>query len=89
MGWQVVRQKACRWWVLALIYGIAYPWTGLLFSKDPEVLLLFFGIYWMAILTQPVNAVAFALDGMFKGWAGARCCGTHLLISTFLRSSCR
>ena len=83
VGWQVVRISVLIGGVLALIYGIAYPWTGPLFSKDPEVLLLFFGIYWMVILTQPVNAVAFALDGMFKGLGRGALLRNTLLISTF------
>ena len=83
VGWQVVRISVLIGGMLAVIYGIAYPWTGALFSKDPDVLLLFFGIYWMVILTQPINAVAFALDGIFKGLGRGALLRNTLMVSTF------
>ena len=52
--------------VLGLICLIFYKPIGLLFSQEKEVLSLFYSIFWIVLLMQPVNAVAFVFDGIFK-----------------------
>ncbi len=70
--------------VLGLICLIFYEPIGLLFSQEKEVLSLFNGIFWIVLLMQPVNAVAFVFDGIFKGLAEAVLLRNTLLASTFL-----
>lgn len=70
--------------VLGLICLIFYKPIGLLFSQEKEVLSLFYGIFWIVLLMQPVNAVAFVFDGIFKGLAEAVLLRNTLLASTFL-----
>lgn len=70
--------------VLGLICLIFYEPIGLLFSQEKEVLSLFYGIFWIVLLMQPVNAVAFVFDGIFKGLAEAVLLRNTLLASTFL-----
>ena len=84
MGWRVVRM--CVWMGagLAAIYGLAYPWIGRLFTSDPEVIALFNSVLWMVILTQPINAVAFAFDGIYKGLGHGQVLRNSLLVATFL-----
>ncbi len=50
--------------VLGLVF---YKPLGTLFNKDPEVLAIFYGIFFMVLISQPLNALAFTLDSIFKG----------------------
>jgi len=53
---------------ILLVAGIFfYHPLGLLFNKDPEVLTIFYGMFFMVLLSQPINALAFTLDAIFKG----------------------
>ena len=74
--------------LITLIIGslcfIFYTKIGLIFSKDPEVLSLFYQIFWLVILMQPINAIAFVFDGIFKGMAEAVTLRNTLLIATFI-----
>jgi len=46
------------------------------------VLGLFQGVFWLVVLTQPINAVAFAFDGIYKGLGNGKILRNVLLIST-------
>ena len=39
----------------------------MLFSKDALVLSTFYGIFILVLISQPVNALGFTLDAIFKG----------------------
>lgn len=69
---------------LALVYAAAYSITPGLFSPDLGVQQRFLQVYWLAILSQPINAVAFCLDGIFKGLGETRLLRNVLLSSTAL-----
>ena len=74
--------------VIALILGgvclVFYRPIGQLFSQDEEVLRLFGNIFWIVLLMQPINAIAFVFDGIFKGMAEAVALRDTLLAATFL-----
>jgi putative MATE family efflux protein len=70
--------------ILATICGIFYKEIGLLFSQDKFVLQSFYGIFWIVLLMQPINAVAFVFDGIFKGLAEAVTLRNLLIVATFL-----
>lgn len=57
--------------ILAIICTILYPFLGTRFTDDPEVLDILAGTFWIVLLMQPINAVAFVYDGIFKGWGEA------------------
>ncbi|MHA7056758.1 MATE family efflux transporter [Aquimarina sp. M1] len=57
---------------------------GLIFTKDPEVLTIFTGFFYLVILALPVNALAFVGDGIFKGLGETGFLRNVLLGSTFL-----
>jgi MATE family multidrug resistance protein len=61
-----------------------YNPIGRLFSQDLNVLDAFYGIFWIVLLMQPINAVAFVFDGIFKGLAEAVILRNLLLFATFL-----
>ncbi len=83
VSWQVVRVGIYIGAGLRVVYTAAYPWIGGLFTTDPEVLGLFNAVFWMVILTQPINAVAFAFDGIYKGLGNGKILRNVLLVSTF------
>ncbi|MBT8317917.1 MAG: MATE family efflux transporter [Lutibacter sp.] len=70
--------------ILAIFCAIFYYPIGILFSKDLLVLDSFYGIFWIVLVMQPINAVAFVYDGIFKGLAEAVTLRNLLLVATFL-----
>ncbi len=70
--------------ILDLVCLIFYKPLGRLFSQDAEVLQLFSSIFWIVLLMQPINAIAFVFDGIFKGMAKAVALRDTLLAATFL-----
>jgi len=83
VSWQVVRMSVTIGSVLAVIYLVGYNHIGGLFTTDVAVLELLHGVFWMVVLTQPINAVAFAFDGIYKGLGNGKILRNVLLISTF------
>jgi len=61
-----------------------YNQIGLLFNKEAGVLALFSSVFWIVLVMQPVNAIAFMFDGIFKGLGEARYLRNVLLAATFL-----
>jgi putative MATE family efflux protein len=56
--------------VAAILIGMGllfYQPLGQLFNKDPEVLDIFYAMFFMVLLSQPLNAIAFTFDAIFKG----------------------
>lgn len=86
--WRLSQQLNKYTIIIALLLGsicfIFYKDIGLMFSKEQDVLSLFNNIFWIVILMQPVNAIAFVFDGIFKGLAEAVILRNTLLASTFL-----
>ncbi|WP_298547177.1 MATE family efflux transporter [uncultured Aquimarina sp.] len=57
---------------------------GLIFTKDPEVLAIFNGFFYLVVIALPINALAFVGDGIFKGLGETGFLRNVLLGSTFL-----
>ncbi len=70
--------------MLAGICALFYDEIGLLFNKEASVLVLFSSVFWIVLLMQPVNAIAFMFDGIFKGLGEAKYLRNLLLGATFL-----
>jgi putative MATE family efflux protein len=70
--------------ILAMFCAVFYFPIGRLFSKDPLVLQSFYGIFWIVLIMQPINAIAFVFDGIFKGLGEAATLRNLLLFATFL-----
>ncbi|MCM5662129.1 MATE family efflux transporter [Galbibacter mesophilus] len=70
--------------ILMVVCGVFYDEIGLLFNKEETVLALFSSVFWVVLLMQPVNAVAFMFDGIFKGLGEAKYLRNVLLAATFL-----
>jgi putative MATE family efflux protein len=70
--------------VLALAGAITYKPIGLLFTKEPEVLAEFYNVFWIVLIMQPICALAFIFDGVFKGLGHMKILRNLLLLSTFI-----
>ena len=70
--------------ILMGICAIFYNEIGLLFNKEATVLALFSSVFWIVLIMQPVNAIAFMFDGIFKGLGEAKYLRNVLLVATFL-----
>lgn len=63
---------------------IFYKPIGRLFSNDPQALEVFYQIFYIVILFMPLNAMAFVLDGLFKGLGEMKYLRNVLLLSSFI-----
>jgi MATE family multidrug resistance protein len=70
--------------IIALFGFLGYNYIGLIFTKEPQVLTEFKTIFWLVLAMQPICAVAFIFDGMFKGLGKMKYLRNVLLGSTFL-----
>lgn len=58
--------------VLSLVYTLLYYQLIYWFTPDENVHAVFFSVFWLVIISQPINAIAFIFDGIFKGLAEAK-----------------
>ena len=63
---------------------IFYTPIGTFFSNDIPVLNAFYSIFFIVILGQPINSIAFIFDGLFKGLGEMKYLRNTLLAATFL-----
>ena len=70
--------------IMALIGLLLQNIIGPIFTKDPEVLKEFNAVFWIVALMQPLCALAFIYDGIFKGLGKMEYLRDVLLFSTFL-----
>ncbi|AZQ43359.1 MATE family efflux transporter [Nonlabens ponticola] len=68
--------------VLVGILTILYNYIGGWFTDDRLVISLFIETFFIILLMQPINAVAFVYDGIFKGWGEASYLRNLLLVVT-------
>ncbi len=67
---------------LALVCFAMYSNIGNLFQAEEAVLALFTQVFWIVLLMQPINAVAFVMDGICKGLGEAKFLRNLLLVAT-------
>lgn len=71
--------------VLMLSYFSIYNYIGGWFAPGQEkIIALFEKIFWVVVLMQPVNAIAFLFDGIYKGLGEAVRLRNLLLAATFI-----
>ncbi|WP_339916287.1 MATE family efflux transporter [Yeosuana marina] len=70
--------------ISAIIGAILYIPIGYIFTSDPKVLAAFYDIFWIVLIMQPLCALAFIFDGMFKGLGMMKYLRNVLLLATFL-----
>ena len=52
---------------LMSIYFLFYNSLGKLLTTSSEVLAVFYSVFWIVALMQPINSIAFLFDGIYKG----------------------
>ena len=70
--------------LLSGICFLFYFTIGKLFTQEQLVLESFYDIFWIVLIMQPINAIAFVFDGIYKGLAEAVTLRNLLLFATFL-----
>ena len=70
--------------VIALLGFVFYSFIGEIFTKEPGVLEQFYNVFWIVLLMQPINAITFIFDGMFKGMGEMKYLRNLLILSTGL-----
>jgi len=70
--------------LLSILAVVFYHKIGLLFIKDEIVLQKFYSVFWIVLLMQPINGIAFIYDGVFKGLGFMAYLRNVLLIATFI-----
>ena len=70
--------------VIAILGFVFYNFIGQIFTKDQAVLEQFNHVFWIVLLTQPISAITFIFDGMFKGMGKMKYLRNLLILSTGL-----
>lgn len=70
--------------VLISICIAFYSPIGQVFNNDLDVIRHFRSVFWLVLLMQPINALAYVYDGIYKGLGEARFLRNNLLAATFL-----
>lgn len=68
--------------ILTALGFIFYDFIGSIFTKDQLVLQEFSKVFWIVLAMQPLCALAFIFDGMFKGMGKMKFLRNLLLVST-------
>jgi putative MATE family efflux protein len=68
--------------IIAAFGFLFYNFIGQIFTKEPLVLEQFYHVFWIVILTQPISAITFIFDGMFKGMGFMKYLRNVLILST-------
>ncbi len=69
--------------LLSLVYAISSPLIAKIYFEE-DIRPIFYSFFWIIIISQPINSIAFSLDGIFKGLGKATILRNILLIGTFL-----
>ena len=69
---------------VAIIGSISYYPIGRIFTDESNVLNQFYSVFWIVLAMQPLCALAFIFDGIFKGLGKMKALRNVLLLSTFL-----
>lgn len=68
---------------LSLVLSLFYFRIGPFFNDNPDVVRLFESVFWVMLLLLPINAVAFSMDGLFKGFGEGRFLRNVLFVASF------
>jgi putative MATE family efflux protein len=68
--------------IIGLVGAVFYNFIGQIFTKDLAVLEQFYTVFWIVLITQPISAITFIFDGMFKGMGEMKYLRNLLILST-------
>ena len=70
--------------LMAGLGGLFYKSVGAMFTSDPNVLEDFYEVFWIVLAMQPLCAITFVFDGIFKGLGKMKVLRNVLFAATFL-----
>ena len=70
--------------LMAGLGGLFYKSVGAMFTSDPNVLADFYEVFWIVLAMQPLCAITFVFDGIFKGLGKMKALRNVLFAATFL-----
>lgn len=70
--------------LMAGLGGLFYKSVGAMFTSDPNVLADFYEVFWIVLAMQPLCAITFVFDGIFKGLGEMKALRNVLFAATFL-----
>lgn len=70
--------------LMAGLGGLFYKSVGAMFTSDPKVLEDFYEVFWIVLAMQPICAITFVFDGIFKGLGKMKALRNVLFAATFL-----
>lgn len=70
--------------IMALTGTLFYNLIGRIFTDETNVLNIFYDVFWVVLVMQPLCALAFIFDGVFKGLGKMEYLRNVLLASTLL-----
>ena len=84
LGNKLIKYGVVIGFILALLgFALYYP-IGHIFTQDQQVLGQFYNVFWIVLAMQPICAIAFIYDSVFKGLGEMKILRNLLLIATFL-----
>jgi MATE family multidrug resistance protein len=83
LGGKIARISALIGGALGLVYLVSYTFIGHLFTNENDVITVFESFFWIVIISQPINAIAFSYDGVFKGLGETKYLRNTLVLATF------
>jgi len=69
---------------LTVVGLLFYDFIGTIFTKETAVLEQFYGSFWVILAMQPICAITFIFDGMYKGMGEMKILRNLLILSTGL-----
>ena len=84
LGNQLIRYGICTGLVLTTIGFVFYDSIGSIFIKDESVQQEFQNVFWIILIMQPICAITFIFDAMFKGMGNMAFLRNILLFSTLV-----
>ena len=70
--------------IIAILGAVFYKAIGRIFTNETLVLEQFYTVFWIVLITQPINAITFIFDGMFKGMGEMKYLRNLLILATGL-----
>lgn len=69
---------------IVIICSLGYLWIPKFFTSEEVLIQTFYQYFWLAVLIQPINALAFAYDGIYKGLGEAKVLRNNIAWATFI-----
>lgn len=69
--------------ILMIVGVLFYKPLGMVFNRDAEVLSVYYGMFYIVLITLPFNSIAFTLDAIFKGLGEMKYLRNVLIGATF------